>query len=147
MIRFSLTSTAEYALRAMAQLALAPQGETVMAGPLAEKTGVPLHYLRKIMRKLVSAGLVESSKGHGGGFRLSKPAERICFMDVLEVTGYESQPNQCVFGWGECRSDKPCPMHRSWSDLNEEFVSWAKGTTLASLSEPRAKPKARASRR
>ncbi len=133
MISLTLTHTAEYALRAMTQLALAPAGASVGAGELSEKTGVPVHYLSKIMRRMVAAGLVDSAKGHGGGFRISKPLGSISYLDILEVAGYETEKSDCVFGWGACRSDKPCPMHHSWTTLNEGFVAWARSTTLAAV--------------
>ncbi len=133
MISISLTSTAEYALRAMSQMAINDQESPVKANELARQTGVPLHYLWKIMHKLVTAGLVSSAKGHGGGFHLAKPMERICFLDILEVAGYQSKPEGCVYGWGECRNDVPCPMHHTWSALNDSFVAWARKTTLASV--------------
>lgn len=133
MISLSLSSTAEYALRAMSQLALVPGGSPVRASELSKETGVPLPYLLKIMRQLVSAGLVLSAKGHGGGFRLARPLGRISYLEILKVAGYGIELDECVFGWGECRNDRPCPMHESWSALNKAFISWAKSTTLAEV--------------
>lgn len=138
MISLSLTQTAEYALRAMSSLALRTGEEPLRANQLAERTGVPLAYLWKIMRRLVDAGLVVSSKGHGGGFRLARPAEAITYMDILEVTGYDAKADVCVFGWGQCRSEKPCPMHSTWSRMNETFVAWARSANLAVLVPPGA---------
>jgi Rrf2 family protein len=135
MISLSLSNTAEYALRAMTQLALSPDGKALGASELSASTGVPVHYLSKIMRKLVESGLAASSKGHGGGFRLARPAKRISYMDILKVSGYESRASECVFGWGECLDERPCPMHLSWSSLNERFVAWARTTTLDSVAK------------
>lgn len=146
MISISLTQTAEYALRAMSSLALSAGQTPMRANELSAGTGVPLPYLWKIMRRMVDAGLVVSAKGHGGGFRLARPAEAISYMDILEVMGYDTRTGSCVFGWGQCRNDKPCPMHSTWSRLNESFVAWARSTTLASLGAtiPRAAPSGRA---
>ncbi len=133
MLSLSLTSTAEYALRAMTTLAIEPGGGAINARDLSGKTRVPVHYLNKIMKRLVEADLVTSARGHGGGFRLGRPASRISYLDILKVMGYEFESRQCVFGWDACRSDRPCPMHESWSRANEDFVAWARRTTLASL--------------
>ena len=97
-ISLALSKTAEYALRAMSQLALAPADTPVRAVELSRDTVVPLPYLLKIMRQLVAAGLVHSTKGHGGGFRLAKRLDRISYLEILEVAGYGSVPDQCVFG-------------------------------------------------
>jgi Rrf2 family iron-sulfur cluster assembly transcriptional regulator len=133
MISITLTHTAEYALRAMSSLALRGEEAPMRANELSESTAVPLAYLWKIMRRMVAAGLVVSAKGHGGGFRLARRPEAISYMDILEVVGYDAKAGSCVFGWGQCRNDKPCPMHHTWSKLNESFVGWARTTTLASF--------------
>ena len=133
MLSLSLSSTAEYALRAMTMLALESKDGAINARDLAGKTRVPVHYLNKIMNRLVDAGLVTSAKGHGGGFRLARLPSRISYLDILKVMGYNFEARQCVFGWDACRNDRPCPMHESWSKANENFVDWARRTTLASL--------------
>lgn len=140
MISISLTQTAEYALRAMSSLALGADQAPIRANELAAGTGVPLPYLWKIMRRMVAAGLVVSSKGHGGGFRLARPSDAISYMDILGVMGYDAKTGSCVFGWGQCRNDRPCPMHSTWSKLNDSFVAWARTTTLASLVPAEAAP-------
>lgn len=125
-----LTQTAEYALRAMAHLALLENGEPIRAAELSRATGIPVHYLSKIMRRMVLAGLVASQKGHGGGFVLGRPAAEIRFSDVLTAVGVEPEPDRCAFGWGRCSSVNPCPLHRSWTELNERCQRWAGETTL-----------------
>jgi Rrf2 family iron-sulfur cluster assembly transcriptional regulator len=132
-LSLTLSQTAEYALRAMSCLALSHEGEPVRAQELSERTRVPLPYLWKVMRRLVAADLVLSAKGHGGGFRLARPPGKISYLDILRVTGYDSRTKSCVFGWGRCRDDHPCPMHASWTEMNGAFAAWASGTTLASL--------------
>lgn len=149
MISITLSSTSEYALRAMSWLALQPKEVPVTASALSEGTSVPISYLLKIMRRLVSAGLVDSARGQGGGFTLAKPPGRISYMEILEASGYGSQPEECVFGWDKCRGDRPCPMHQSWSALNNNFIAWARSTTLATVrgqfhpteGEPEKKPR------
>ena len=105
------------------------------AKALSKATGIPQHYLSKIMKKLVESGLVRSRKGHGGGFVLAKPKKEIPYLDILAASGYESHPNRCVFGWGECNSEAPCPLHDSWVDLNDAFKDWAMKKTLIDVQD------------
>jgi len=133
MLSLHFNRTTEYAFRAMASLALQRQGEPMPAKVLSKATGIPQHYLSKIMKKLVEAGLVTSQKGHGGGFSLATPKKTIHYVDILVASGYEPQPNRCVFGWGECDSKSPCPLHDSWVDLNEAFKKWAMNKTLSDV--------------
>jgi Rrf2 family protein len=128
-----LSQTAEYALRAMAWLATAPTDEPTRAKDLSAATGIPTHYLSKVMRRLVLAGLLNSQKGQGGGFLLSRPPREIRFLDILTAVDAFPGAGHCAFGWGECDEIHPCPLHGSWSRLNEQLQSWAEGTTLADI--------------
>ncbi|MCC6807459.1 MAG: Rrf2 family transcriptional regulator [Deltaproteobacteria bacterium] len=130
-----LPQTAEYGLRAMAQMASRGAGVSVRTKDLAEQTQIPAHYLSKIMRRLVAAGVLESEKGHGGGFRFARPLHRIRFADVLEACGFEIEPNRCAFGLGQCNLKNPCLLHPSFSELNGAIRQWAAKTTLQDVAD------------
>ncbi|MBK7584450.1 MAG: Rrf2 family transcriptional regulator [Myxococcales bacterium] len=134
-----ISQTAEYALRAMAELALAESGTALPALELSRATNVPVHYLSKVLRRLVAAGLLISHKGHGGGFVLARPAHRIRFADVLDAIGEAPVSGRCAFGWGDCDASRPCPLHPAWSTLNDSLVRWANDSTLANLRRRRRK--------
>ena len=137
-----LPSTVEYALRATAYLATRPEGEALTAAAISERTGVPLHYLSKVLRKLVLHDVLSAQKGHHGGFALARVPSKIRVADVLDAVEYESARGQCSFGWGQCNSRQPCPLHPLWSQLNDAFAAWASKSTLADVGpypESRAK--------
>ncbi len=125
-----VNQTAKYAFRAMAVLAGLEPGEAIPAADLSVRTGIPVHYLSKIMRRMVVGKMANSRKGHGGGFSLAKPARDIRFIDVLEACDADVTPNQCAFGWGTCDPDDYCPLHPVWSRLNDSFHDWAVTATL-----------------
>ena len=52
---------------------------------LAEETGVPLPTAQKLVSRLSAAGLIESARGTGGGFRLSRPPSAITLADIIEA--------------------------------------------------------------
>lgn len=79
---------------------------------------------------MVEADLVISKKGHGGGFKLARAPEEITFKTILETVDYKIEPNECVFGWGECNSEDPCPLHHTWSQLKNSFQWWSEHMTL-----------------
>jgi Rrf2 family protein len=132
-----LTTTAEYALRALAELATGGPAEAVTATDLAIRTGVPEAYLSKVLRRLVSHGLLHGAKGHGGGFMLARPARRIHFIEVLEAVDSMPSANRCVFGRPQCSERNPCLLHPAWSKMKDAFVEWARTTTLAEVSGTR----------
>ena len=126
-----LSQTAEYALRAMTWLATQSPETPVRARDLSEGTGIPLHYLSKILRRLVLANLLVSQKGQGGGFALAREPEAIRFEDILAAVDAYPKSGRCAFGWGACNENDPCPLHDPWSHLNDALHHWATTTTLA----------------
>jgi Rrf2 family protein len=128
-----LSQTAEYALRVLAYMATSTVNSPLRTRDLYEVTEIPPHYLSKIMRRLVTAGLLASQKGHGGGFVFAKPLKEIRFLDILTAVDYEVEPNKCFFGWGECSGENPCPLHTFWSELQNNFVEWAETHTLKDI--------------
>jgi Rrf2 family protein len=128
-----LSQTSEYALRAMSWLAAAPPGVPVRARDLSEGSGIPPHYLSKVLRRLVLADLLVSQKGQGGGFVLSRQPEEIRFLDVLAAVDAYPAEGRCAFGWGACNQTNPCPLHETWSELNDLVRHWASTTTLADV--------------
>ncbi len=128
-----LPQTAEYALRAMAWLALQGEGAAVPGKELSTATGIPSHYLSKILRRMVVSGLLNSRKGHGGGFSLARPPAQITFCDILDAVDAAPTSGRCAFGWGRCDDANPCPLHHSWSRISSEFHHWAVTGTLADV--------------
>ena len=130
-----ISQTAEYALRALSQLATLAAAERLSSQQLSELTGIPQDYLSKVLRKLVSADLIASERGHGGGFRLNKPADQITFSQVFCAVGFELSQGRCAFGWSACNSKEPCPLHDSFKVLLDSFERWASSSTLLQFKE------------
>lgn len=131
-----VSQTAEYALRAMAVLSKA-ETPALRAKDLSIATHVPVHYLSKVLRRLVAAGLLVARKGHGGGFALARPPQRISIGDILASVGGAPDTTRCAFGWGDCDARHPCPLHPTWSALNDALTSWSNATTLADIGPTR----------
>jgi Rrf2 family iron-sulfur cluster assembly transcriptional regulator len=129
-----LSQTAEYALRAMAALASEQRETPARAQDLSGSTGIPPHYHSKVLRRLVLAGLLDSQKGQGGGFSLSRPPEEIRFEEILIAVDAYPEQGRCAFGWGQCQEVQPCPLHHSWIRLSDAIHHWASTTTLGSVS-------------
>lgn len=124
----------------MGQLALLDDHGAARAKDLAAATGVPEHYISKLLRKLVVAGLLDSRKGHGGGFSLARAPAEIRFVDIFRAVDYEVEPNRCRFGWGRCNPARPCLLHAKWSEIQTEFEHWATTSTLADVATSQNEP-------
>ncbi|MCC5983805.1 MAG: Rrf2 family transcriptional regulator [Rhodobacteraceae bacterium] len=80
-----LSTKGRYAMIALVDLALAPAGELVSLNEIAARQKMSLAYLEQLFVKLRRAGLVESVRGPGGGYRLARPAEEVRVSEVLEA--------------------------------------------------------------
>ena len=58
--------------------------EQVSAAEIAQRYDVSAHHLAKVLRELARTGIVESSRGVGGGYRFTGNAKRLTLMDVIE---------------------------------------------------------------
>lgn len=78
-----MSAKAEYAVRAMTQLAAGPPGELVKTEDLAKSQGIPAQFLVDILSELRADHLVRSHRGRDGGYELGRPAGEISIADVL----------------------------------------------------------------
>ena len=78
-----MSAKAEYAVRAMIQLATAESGVLVKTDDLAQSQGIPPQFLVDILTNLRNDRLVRSHRGREGGYELARPADDISLADVL----------------------------------------------------------------
>ncbi|KAA9009298.1 Fe-S cluster assembly transcriptional regulator IscR [Histidinibacterium aquaticum] len=78
-----LSTKGRYAMVALADLALQPEGDLVSLSAISRRQAVSLAYLEQLFVKLRRAGLVESVRGPGGGYRLARPSSEIRVSDIL----------------------------------------------------------------
>lgn len=79
-----LQKATTFALLAVLELATDPERQ-LAAGDIADKYGISLHHLAKVLRDLGRAGIVESTRGVGGGYRFAGNPKRLTLMDVIEL--------------------------------------------------------------
>lgn len=99
-----LRNHVEWALHCAAILAALPEGHYLATKHLAELHGVPKEYLAKAMQALSQAGLVETTLGPTGGYRLAKSPYDITFLDVVEAVEGKASSFVCT----EIRKNNPC---------------------------------------
>lgn len=128
-----LSQTSEYAIRATAYIALHQGDGPVRAKDMSQAISIPPHYLSKVLRKLVEKEILAATKGHNGGFVLSRSAKKIRLLHILEAVESTVPPRHCIFGWRMCNSKEPCVLHHRWSSVNDAFQKWARTTTLADV--------------
>jgi Rrf2 family protein len=80
-----ISAKADYAVRAVVELAAATGEKPVKAERLATAQGIPLNFLENILGELRHAGIVRSHRGAEGGFRLARPADQLTVADVIRA--------------------------------------------------------------
>jgi len=78
-----LSTKGRYAMVALADLALQPEGTLLSLTDLSKRQNISLPYLEQLFVKLRRAGLVESVRGPGGGYKLAKPCSEIRVAEIL----------------------------------------------------------------
>jgi len=128
-----LSQTAEYALRAMAWLALTPE-RMVSTGELSKRTQVPSPYLAKVLQQLAAGDLIVGRRGVGGGYKLNRPARQITLMDVINAVSPIRRITACPLGITEHGANL-CPLHRRADKAAQVVIELFDGDTLADLLE------------
>jgi Rrf2 family protein len=80
-----LNEGVEWAAHCAAILAALPVGTALPAVRLAEYHGIPAPYLAKSLQALTRAGIVESTTGRNGGYRLGRNASEITLLDIVQA--------------------------------------------------------------
>jgi Rrf2 family protein len=80
-----ISAKADYAVRAVVELAAAEGEKPVKAERIATAQGIPLNFLENILGELRHAGVVRSHRGAEGGFRLARPAAEVTIADVIRA--------------------------------------------------------------
>jgi Rrf2 family protein len=80
-----ISAKADYAVRAVVELAASTDKSPVKAERVATTQGIPLNFLENILGELRHAGIVRSQRGADGGFRLAKPADQISVADIIRA--------------------------------------------------------------
>lgn len=121
-----ITSLEEYGLRCLLRVGRQPDGEPIPAQEIAEQEGLSLPYTQKIVRVLVSAGLLESYRGAQGGYSLARPAADISVGDAIRALGGMLELDSiCERHTGEqdvCSNAGCCSIRPVWSYLSEFVV-------------------------
>ncbi len=120
----------EHAVRAMAHLARRPPGERAMLGEIAEAEGLPPAFLAKLLNRCVRAGLLDSTPGPGGGYRLAHSPDEISLLRIKDAVEGTQDLERCAVGLDLCSDETPCPLHDAFKPLRERIRRYLEETTL-----------------
>lgn len=130
-----ITTKSRYALRFMIDLA-----ERWGEGPqpmreIAERQGISKKYLEQIVSPLAAGGLIIVSRGHLGGYELSRPPESITMADIMAITEDGLELLECIENSRSCDRADSCLSIKAWSGLQRAMNDYLASQTLRDLAE------------
>jgi Rrf2 family cysteine metabolism transcriptional repressor len=137
------STKAEYGIRLMVELGRSPSTEPIALSAVAEAEMLPLSYLEHLVAKLRESGLVVSTRGAHGGYRLARPAEEIDMLEIVQSLEGAIAPMECFHSEREGRvlcsheadDGRACATKLLWTRVQGGVTKALNGTTLAELVE------------
>lgn len=137
-----LLAREEAGLRCLLQVALSELAESLPAplpiAQIAAAEGLSDVYAAKLMRQLRLAGLVESTRGANGGYRLSRAAESITVWDTIRALDESFLPGAAACDCGpqdraDCRRTTSCAVNSLWRRIGTDLRDSLESVSLADL--------------
>lgn len=129
-----LTSKGRYAVTAMLDLAFHSQAGPVTLSHISVRQDISLSYLEQLFTRLRKHNLVCSTRGPGGGYSLSRPAEHIAVAEIISAVDEVVDTTRCG-GANNCNEGDRCLTHDLWDDLSRQIYAFLNRISLASLME------------
>ena len=123
-----------YALQGV--LFIAMQGDAnkkTQLDEMAEGLNVPRYFLGKIMNRLAKDGIVDSIKGHYGGFKCNESTLSTNLMTIAKITGDTDQLDACILRSRDCNEKKPCPLHNKVEPIKKQWRHLLNTLTIEDL--------------
>lgn len=125
----------QYAIQALVLLAGQPVGQYMQSRVLADRLQLPVAYLSKLMVRFAQAGLLDSSRGRTGGYRLRVNPTAISLKQVVEVISAGRVSRDCLLGLKTCSDDDACAMHCQWQPLKQRLLALLEEQNLSRLAQ------------
>ena len=104
----------DYAVRVVLHLACLEEGAQVSISEISELRSLPLPFVRRLIKPLVTRGILASARGSSGGIRLAKAAGDISLLDVVNAMEGGMALNHCADGRKGCPLSVNCPVQSAW---------------------------------
>ena len=134
-----ISTRGRYALRVMIDLAEHQTDDFISLRGIAQRQEISEKYLESIIRMLVKAKVVESLRGKGGGYRLSKAPDQYTAGSILRLTEETLAPVSCLEENADiCPRAGSCRTLSLWKGLDKAIHEYLESVTIADLMEPGA---------
>jgi len=133
-----LSRMADYGTVVMGYMAGDPSAVHTAKG-IAEAVGVGQPTVSKLLKLLSRKGVVASVRGPRGGYRFSRPPERITLAEVVEAVEGTIALTECSGTACRCTLEPGCSVRRNWRQINRQLRTVLDGVTVAELARKRGR--------
>lgn len=127
-----LTTKGRYAVTAVLDLAFHQQTGPVSLADISERQGISLSYLEQLFSKLRKNDIVSSTRGPGGGYKLSAEPEAISVVQVIVAVDESYRANGCSEA-EYCQGNTRCLTHDLWDELSNKIHGFLDEISLADI--------------
>lgn len=132
-----LTKQADYGILLMTQFARAGDEGVLSASDLASRSGLSLPMVNKTLKLLSKGGLLASTRGVNGGYKMSRSPEAITLEQVIAAVDGPIALTEChEHGSIPCGLSASCPTRVNWGIINEALRDSLAGITLHQMIHP-----------
>lgn len=128
-----ISKLADYGLIILQYLTRQTPEEFYSAAMLAERTGIALPTVSKVLKLLNDAQVVISTRGPSGGYRLAKTPKQINLVDIIAAVDGAPALMECCQASSGCIHDQRCAMRSHWQFINRVVVEALSRFTLSDL--------------
>ncbi|HSJ23138.1 MAG TPA: Rrf2 family transcriptional regulator [Longimicrobiales bacterium] len=128
-----LNQSADHALRAVLFVARQAEDVPCSADLIASTLDVPRNYLGKLLNTLAQTGVLLSTRGPRGGFRLAMDPASLPLARIVEPFHRLPERRTCLLGNGACDPDNPCESHDRWQAMTDHLTQFFERTTVATM--------------
>ncbi len=124
----------EYALRGLVYIKIQNQnGRSPGISEISTEIETPLHYMAKILQRLVRMGFIQSMKGKNGGYSFNTEKPDLTLKEVIVSIEGDELFEGCGFGLKHCDEKNPCPLHFSYAPIRDAINKLVNEETIQSL--------------
>ncbi len=127
-----LSTKSRYAVTSLLDMVMHSDEGPVSLADISQRQGISLSYLEQLFAKMRKNKLVISTRGPGGGYRLSQPPEQVNISDIifavddkLEVSNKDALPGATNY--------EPCLTEQLWDELSQQISNYLTSISLADM--------------
>ena len=133
-----VTKLTDYASVVLTVLASDP-ATVLSASELADRAGLEMPTVAKLLKPLAQAGLVEGFRGANGGYKLARDAADISLVEIVEAMEGPLGMTECSVHSGQCGIEHSCGVRANWRRINDVVADALRRVTLEEMLAPAAR--------